>query len=64
MAHHHESLAIGYAWQDKTDPWQQTGLTSFGAGLLALVLAWAWPGAAPGIFWAGTGLAATFCAPT
>ncbi|MGV3639441.1 MAG: 4Fe-4S binding protein [Adhaeribacter sp.] len=58
MASHHESLAIGYAWQDKKDFWQQAGLTGFGAGLLALVLAWAWPQAGTGVFWSGMALAA------
>ena len=38
MATHHESLAIGYNYQDKTDLVQQAGLTVFAAGLLALLI--------------------------
>jgi ferredoxin-type protein NapH len=38
MAPHHESLAIGYNYQDQTDLVQQAGLTAFTAGLLALLI--------------------------
>jgi ferredoxin-type protein NapH len=38
MAPHHESLAIGYNFPDKTDGWQQAGLTAFAIGLLALCI--------------------------
>jgi ferredoxin-type protein NapH len=38
MAPHHESFAIGYNYTDRTDRWQQAGLTTFALGLLALLI--------------------------
>lgn len=59
MAPHHESLAIGYNYADQTDRWQQSGLTAFAAGLLALLLALfvPAPAAATAFTWAGVALA-------
>jgi ferredoxin-type protein NapH len=59
MAPHHESLAIGYKEADKTDSWQQAGLTAFAAGLLALLISLFVPDhpAATLFTWAGMALA-------
>ncbi len=58
MPTNHETLAIGYNFQDQTDSLQKTGLTLFALGLLVLLLPFLQlnTGAGPDLFWSGVGL--------
>ena len=61
MPTNHETLAIGYNFQDQTDNLQKTGLTLFALGLLVLLLPFLQlsTGAGPDLFWSGLGLFVT-----